>query len=149
MQRPAGTPPREGDKHGRPKKKDCNMTDRRKIHGIENLHILLWIGKDTCWCQTYEWVGCCLIVPTLLVAGYLTRKAWALPEKDEFIHNLAVCFWVSANSVWMIGEFFFDDHTRNIAIVFFALGLVTLASCYVPRWFRYVRQLAAGRESVN
>ena len=104
-----------------------------KIRGIENLHILLWICKDTCWVQEYRWVGVGLIAPTLCVAIYLTKKCFH--QRDEFIHNLAVCFWVSANSIWMIGEFFFDDHTRNIAIVFFGLGLLTLATHYLPKWF--------------
>lgn len=116
------------------KLKTDNQTNisNKKIRGIENLHILLWICKDTCWVQEYRWVGVGLIVPTLCVAIFLTKKSF--PHRDEFIHNLAVCFWISANSIWMIGEFFFDDHTRNIAIVFFGLGLLTLATHYLPKW---------------
>ena len=40
------------------------------------------------------------------------------------------------NSVWMIGEFYFDDTTRPYALFFFVLGLLTLASHYFPKWWR-------------
>lgn len=77
-----------------------------------------------------------MIAPTLLVAIWLTWKSrWI---REEFIHNLAVVWWLCANSVWMVGEFFYEDHTRPAALVFFALGLVTLAVHYVPKWARLV-----------
>lgn len=114
-----------------------NLTYYNKIKKIENLHILLWIIKDTCWVQSYKLVGVSMILPTLLVAIYLTFKS--KKQKEEMIHNLAVCFWLCANSVWMIGEFFFDDHTRHYAIVFFVLGLLTLALHYIPKWLNFIK----------
>ena len=106
-----------------------------KIRGTENLHILLWIPKDTCWVQDYRLMGVSMIVPTHSVAIYLTVKS--RPQREELIHNIAICFWLCANSVWMIGEFFFDDHTRPCAMVFFAIGLFTLALHYIPKWLRH------------
>src|SRR5262245_23689592 len=75
-----------------------------------------------------------MIVPTLFVA---VNIAWNTREtREEFIHNVAVFFWICANSIWMIGEFFFDDSTRPFALIFFILGLLTLASHYLPKWWR-------------
>lgn len=105
-----------------------------RFRKIENLHILLWLVKDTCWVQDYHILGVGLIAPTLIVAIFLTVKSREI--REEFIHNLAVCFWLCANSVWMIGEFFFDDSIRHIVIIFFAMGLLTLGLHYVPKWVR-------------
>ena len=103
-----------------------------RIRATENAHILLWLIKDTCWVLDLRLLGVCMIVPTILVALYLTARTRSI--REEFIHNLAVVFWLCANSVWMIGEFYYDDHTRPFALVFFALGLLTLAVHYVPLW---------------
>jgi|APGre2960657505_1045072.scaffolds.fasta_scaffold00556_17 uncharacterized membrane protein (GlpM family) len=116
---------------------DTTTTHPGRIRGTENLHILLWIVKDTCWVQDYRLAGVLMILPTISVAIYLTAQARA--QRDEFIHNLAVVFWLCANSVWMIGEFFFDDHTRTYALVFFGIGLLTLAFHYLPKCWRYAR----------
>ena len=106
-----------------------------KLRGTENLHILLWIIKDTCWVQDYKLLGVGMIFPTIAVAIYLTIRARL--QREELIHNIAVCFWLCANSVWMIGEFFFEDQTRSYALVFFALGLLALALHYLPKWWIY------------
>src|SRR6185503_16787438 len=103
-----------------------------RFRQTENLHILLWLIKDTCWVQDYKVLGLCMIVPTISVAIWLTAKNRRVMV--EFIHNLAVCFWLCANSVWMIGEFFFEDSMRPWALVFFACGLLTLAIHYLPHW---------------
>ena len=113
-----------------------------RIRATENLHVLLWIFKDTCWVQDYRVLGVGMIVPTLFVATYLTAKSRGV--REEFIHNLAVVFWICANSVWMIGEFFFNDTTRSYALVFFALGLITLATHYLPKWLGPRRQTTNG-----
>ncbi len=111
------------------------MEIARKIRGTENLHILLWIVKDTCWVQDYRVAGVIMIVPTIGVALFLMMMS--RPQREEFIHNVAICFWLCANSVWMIGEFFYNDGTRPWAMFFFGLGLVTLAVHYLPKWARY------------
>ena len=104
----------------------------KSIRSTENLHILLWIFKDSCWCYDLKVIGVSMIVPTLIVAGLIT---WRMREnREELTHNIAVFLWICANSVWMIGEFFFDDGTRPIALVFFGLGLTVLAFHYIPKW---------------
>lgn len=70
-----------------------------------------------------------MIVPTLLVAIWLTIKS--KENKSDLFHNAAVCCWISANSVWMIGEFFYGDSLRLYAAGLFALGLVLIAIFYL------------------
>lgn len=101
------------------------------IRETENFHILLWLIKDSCWVMDLKWAGMLMILPTLSVAFYLTIKSY--PYKSDFFHNLAVCCWILANSVWMTGEFFFNDTFRPYAIVFFMLGLLCVAYFYLFR----------------
>lgn len=100
-----------------------------KIRKVENFHILLWLLKDTCWVFELKTLGIIMITPAILVAIWIT---WATRNSiSELFHNLAVVCWIIANSVWMIGEFFFDDTTRPIAIVFFVCGLLSILYYYI------------------
>ena len=105
------------------------------IRKFENFHILLWLIKDLCWVTLSETMGVIMIIPTVAFAIYITWLSRA--NKAELFHNLAVCFWISANSVWMTGEFFYNDSLRQQAIVFFVLGLLSIA------WYYY--KLLAGK----
>jgi hypothetical protein len=42
--------------------------------------------------------------------------------------------WIMANSIWMIGEFYFSDELKPIAFIFFMVGLVIVGYFYVSRW---------------
>jgi hypothetical protein len=96
---------------------------------MENLHILFWLIKDTCWCLTFRWLGITMIFPTLLVAILICWRTRHIVA--EFTHNLAVIFWISANSIWMITEFFnLGDDKRYYALVPFGLGLIVLFYYY-------------------
>jgi hypothetical protein len=99
-----------------------------KIRKIENLHIALWLLKDTCWVLTYKTAGMLMIIPTISVAVYLTVKL--RHNTSELLHNLAVCCWIIANSVWMTGEFYAEDTYRPYATVFFGIGLLLMAYYY-------------------
>jgi uncharacterized BrkB/YihY/UPF0761 family membrane protein len=50
------------------------------------------------------------------------------------MHNLAVVFWIFANCLWMIGEFYHLDEGplgfRRLALIPFTLGLLSLAIYY-------------------
>jgi hypothetical protein len=106
-----------------------------RFRRIENLHILFWLIKDVCWAMNFKMVGMFMIIPTMTVAMiilYQTRHILS-----EFIHNLAVVFWIVANCTWMIGEFWGIDENlvgniglRQMAIVPFALGLLVLSYYY-------------------
>ena len=49
----------------------------------------------------------------------------------ELLHSLAVVFWITANGIWMVGEFYFKDGSRGLAIPFFIAGLVCVAFYYL------------------
>jgi hypothetical protein len=99
-----------------------------RIRKFENLHIVLWLLKDTCWVMDFKAGGIFMIFPTIAVAFYITyisRK-----NLSELFHNIAVCCWIMANSIWMTGEFFFDDGLRLPAATFFTLGLIAVTLYY-------------------
>jgi hypothetical protein len=112
-----------------------------KFRHFENFHIVLWLVKDLSWCMLSKTLGVVMITPTLLLAIYITwvhRK-----EKVELLHNLAIVLWICANSVWMIGEFYYDDQTRKFALVFFFAGLLIAAYYYISEVI--IKQLKKAR----
>lgn len=107
-----------------------STTKPGKMHAlrrIENLHILLWLMKDTCWAMVWKPGGIIMIAPTVGVAFYLLYRS--RESRSELYHNIAVCMWILANSTWMIGEFI-DKDLRSFAAVLFSIGLLTLAVYY-------------------
>ncbi|MEI9815379.1 MAG: hypothetical protein WDO18_23225 [Acidobacteriota bacterium] len=117
------------------------MHDTRKI---ENLHVSLWLLKDVSWCSEWHALGLFMIFPTLLVA---LKICWDTRRSlSDLVHNIAVALWICANTVWMIGEFYFQDGTRPFARVFFYAGMVLLASYYTWEWFHRRRAPNQPRE---
>lgn len=107
-----------------------------RFRKFENLHILFWLVKDMCWLMEWKIVGLVMIAPTLSVAIWLTlkfRKTWS-----ELSHNLAITLWISANSWWMINEFFLDDRYKSTSLYPFIMGLAILAYFYLPAWTKSV-----------
>lgn len=100
------------------------------IRWLENGHIVLWLFKDLCWVTTFKIGGVIMMVPTLLLGIYIT---W-LSRKvlSELFHNLAVIFWIAANSIWMCSEFFeFEETGKPIATGCFVTGITILAIYYM------------------
>ncbi len=104
---------------------------------MENMHIIFWLLKDVSWCLIWKTLGIAMIFPTLLISIII---AWRTRDiKSELAHNLAITFWISANSYWMISEFFgFDEAViwqgiegKYIAIIPFALGVLILLYYYL------------------
>ncbi|MEO8067565.1 MAG: hypothetical protein ABI599_07735 [Flavobacteriales bacterium] len=108
----------------------------RSLRAGENFHIVLWLLKDVCWVQDWRMAGTIMIAPTLAMAIWI---AWRC-RKDmcEMLHSLAVVFWIAANGTWMLGEFYCNDCTRPFALVFFVLGLLSIA-----RWYLWPRSSRA------
>jgi len=100
----------------------------KSIRKFENLHIACWLLKDTCWVLDLQIFGLIMIFPTLFLAFFITFKFRKIIS--ELYHNLAVCFWIMANTIWMIGEFFYDDSLRSFAMIFFIIGLIILMIYY-------------------
>ena len=99
----------------------------------ENLHIVFWLIKDSCWMLEIKWLGALMVPPALFMAAricYLTRKT-----EDLYI-NLGILSWITANSYWMLSEFFAASQYKNYAGFPFALGFVFVG------WF-YYRQFRA------
>jgi hypothetical protein len=104
------------------------------IRKIENLHIIFWLVKDFGWVQDIHLLGMIMVFPTLIIALWLTWQMRA--DLAECAHNVAVCCWITANSIWMAGEFFFEDGTRPVATIFFSLGIAVLVTYY--GWLYFV-----------
>lgn len=109
----------------------------KRFRMIENLHIVFWLIKDLCWCLVYKPLGIAMIFPTFLVSIFLFWQNRKIPS--ERYHNLAVVLWISANSFWMVSEFFEFDNTiifmtltgKNVAIIPFVTGIFTLLVYYL------------------
>ena len=108
-----------------------------KLRKVENLHIVFWLIKDLSWCMVWKPLGLLMILPTFIIAIIIcwrNRK-----HVGETAHNLAVVFWISANSYWMISEFFkfealrlFGTYTyKNLAVIPFGIGIIILAWFYL------------------
>lgn len=105
-----------------------------KVKHYENLHIPLWLIKDTCWMMEWKEVGVIMIVPTMLVSIILVIFSWKRKE-EEFWINLAIFFWISANSYWMITEFVDRLDIKTYSLIPFILGMVCVVYFYGRRVF--------------
>ena len=111
-----------------------------KYRKMENLHIVFWLFKDISWCMVWRPLGIIMIIPTLLISiiiAFRTRQ-----YMSEVCHNLAITFWITANSYWMVSEFLrfdtnvlFGEYTyKHLALVPFVMGIAMLAYYYA--WWR-------------
>ena len=104
---------------------------------MENTHILFWLLKDVSWCMIWKPLGIAMIFPTLIISIIIAWRTRSL--MSELAHNLAVTFWITANSYWMISEFFGFDETllafgvegKYFAMIPFAIGILILAYYYL------------------
>jgi hypothetical protein len=104
---------------------------KESVRKIENLHIGFWLLKDIGWVRDLHVLGIAMVVPTLFIALWLT---WKLRHDfSELTHNIAVCCWITANAIWMVGEFFYDDGTRPYATIFFTIGIAAIALYYLKQ----------------
>lgn len=108
-----------------------------KFRKMENLHIVFWLFKDLSWCMIWKPLGIAMIFPTLLISIVI---AWRTRNfVSELYHNLAIIVWITANSYWMISEFFSFDTIplfgiftyKHLALIPFTLGILLLAFYYI------------------
>jgi len=108
-----------------------------RFRKMENTHILFWLVKDISWCMVWKVLGLLMIAPTLIISIII---AWRTREyRSELAHNLAISFWIVANSYWMISEFFgFDEvpvwrhfEGKHLAIIPFVIGILILLWHYI------------------
>lgn len=98
-----------------------------RIRNYENIHIVFWLIKDTCWMLELKWLGALAMIPTLFVAIYIIFKTYH--TKEVYI-NAAIFFWILANSFWMMMEFFNGDRYKYYASIPFALGFLFVSIFY-------------------
>ncbi len=104
---------------------------------MENLHIVFWLFKDISWCMIWRPLGIAMIFPTLIISIVIAVRT--RQYMSEVCHNVAICFWISANSYWMISEFLhFDTNVlygaytyKHLAIIPFVIGILFLAFYYL------------------
>jgi hypothetical protein len=103
------------------------IKDTLQIRIVENLHIFLWLIKDLCWSMEWKTGGIMMVVPTVAMAFYIAWKS--RKNLSELLHSIAVCCWICANSVWMIGEFTGHEN-RFYAAGLFAIGILIVVYYY-------------------
>ncbi len=82
-------------------------------------------------------LGIAMIFPTLIIAIVIAWRNRQL--MSEVCHNLAITFWIAANSYWMVSEFLefdtkivFGNYTfKNLTMIPFVIGVVMLAYYYL------------------
>ncbi len=108
-----------------------------KYRKMENLHIVFWLFKDIAWCMIWRPLGILMIIPTLIISIII---AWRNRQIfSELCHNLAITVWISANSYWMISEFFKFDSLplfgiftlKHLAMIPFSIGILLLMYYYI------------------
>lgn len=113
---------------------------------MENMHIVFWLVKDISWCMIWEVLGIAMILPTLSIAILI---AWRTRQMaSELAHNLAIAFWIAANSYWMISEFFgFDEvliwkhfEGKHLALIPFIAGALILMYYYLFQRSREIKE---------
>ena len=127
-------------------KKENQYIIPARYRRLENLHIVFWLFKDISWCMIWKVLGIAMVVPTLAVAIYIAYRTRQI--KSELAHNLAVAFWISANSYWMISEFFgFDEvhiwngyEGKHLAMIPFVIGVIILAWYYLIQRAKEAKQ---------
>jgi hypothetical protein len=105
-----------------------------KLRKTENLHVVFWLFKDMCWMLEFKTAGAIMILPTLAMAFYVLYLS-----KNNFnliIVNLAIIFWICANSAWMVSDFY-NNIPKSISLIFFIGGILTML-VYV--WNTFIKQ---------
>lgn len=103
---------------------------------MENLHIVFWLFKDIGWCLLWKPLGIVMIFPTLIISIVIAYRTKEMVS--ELCHNLAITFWISANSYWMISEFMKFDALqvygwityKHLALIPFFMGVFCLVYYY-------------------
>jgi len=113
---------------------------------LENLHIVFWLMKDISWCLIWKVLGIAMVIPTLSVAIFIAYRTRQM--KSELAHNLAIVFWITANSYWMFSEFFgFDTihiwggyEGKHLAMIPFLTGAFILLYYYLVQRRREIEE---------
>jgi hypothetical protein len=92
-----------------------------RMQKYESVHVLFWLIKDSCWMLELKLLGTVVMVPTVIIAAYIVFKT---RKSTEMYVNLAIFFWILANSFWMTMEFFYESRHKDLAGIPFILGFI-------------------------
>lgn len=106
--------------------------DKNKI--LDNLHIALWLLKDLLWSMDNK-LGVILIIPAVVVSVYILVKQFK--DRSSLYHNLAVCFWIAANSTWMTCELYHLKH-MDLVYTLFGAGTIVLVYFYFSEFLKKI-----------
>ncbi len=129
--------------------KEADYVIPARYRRMENMHIVFWLLKDISWCMVWKPLGIAMIFPTLIISIII---AWRTRQViSELAHNVAITFWISANSLWMISEFLgFDTmhvwrnfEGKHLALIPFIIGIGILFYYYL---FQKQKEEKAGRQ---
>lgn len=91
---------------------------------LETIHIPLWLIKDLCWLLTLRSLGVVMAIPTVLVALLMVVVTYG--DRNRFLPNLSIAFWILANASWMLDEFY-DLGIRHYSLYPFLAGILVFA----------------------
>ena len=80
------------------------LRNPRMVFFLETIHIPLWLLKDLCWLMTYRSLGVVMAIPTVLVALVMVYVTFG--DRNRFLPNVSIAFWILANATWMLDEFY-------------------------------------------
>ena len=94
-------------------------------------------------------LGIAMVFPTLIISIIIAWRTRHLTS--ELAHNLAITFWITANSYWMVSEFFGFDETplafgvegKDFAMIPFMIGVLILVYYYLFKSKRAKELLAS------
>ncbi len=86
-----------------------------------------------------KWLGVTMVFPTLIIALFIINQT---KKSKEIYINLAILFWITANSFWMFTEFFDYKEYKLFAAYPFALGFI-----FVGFYFRKLFTLYSKNET--
>jgi hypothetical protein len=108
-----------------------------KIRKLENIHIVFWLLKDISWMLELKILGALMIIPTLFLCAWIIIKTIKTPE--VYI-NIAVLCWISANSFWMLMEFFNHSVYKNYAVIPFGFGFLFVGVFFIKNMTKKQKQ---------
>lgn len=79
----------------------------------------------------FKITGTIMILPTIGLAMMIVYHTWK--TIDVYI-NMAILFWICANSFWMVLEFYDHTNLKIFAAMPFILGFVFVGIFYFKRW---------------
>lgn len=98
----------------------------------ENVHILLWLGKDTAWNWDWKVMWIIFVIPTVLIGvDFIHKSLFTQRLLIDHAHYCAQFIWVMSNLVWAYGELFLPE-VRDGAISFWIFSSDAKKSA---RWY--------------